>query len=267
MLDRYAKTRPVVWFPVSERDIRKYSPADELAALARDRYDADWIIHCDVDEFLCTSGVPLRAVLEQAEREGLTLISVPRRTMTGPLMKPGDTATAALTLRIDRTVGLTPAQLIDWNLPVPFAFLNVGNHLIVRASAFDRYGPGAHGGSVTSGGSDSIDGVYILHYAIRGFETLQTKVKDTASWLAINSHLEPTQCWHWRRWIHLSEQGLLWNDYEQQFVSPERARELVRDGTCAIDRTVADWLERRTPAATGGSTVWDRLTGLTRLWR
>jgi hypothetical protein len=266
LLDRYARTRPVVWFPVAERDIRKYSPADELAALARDRYHADWIIHCDVDEFLATSGAPLRAVLEQAEQAGLSLVSLPRRTMTGPLMKPGEKATAALTIRIDRTVGLTPDQLINWELPAPFAFLNVGDHLIVRASTFDRYGPGAHGGIATRGTSGSIDGVYIMHYAMRGFESLQAKVKMTKSWLAANSHLEPTQCWHWRRWIHLSEQGLLRQDYEQQFLSPEQARELVGNGTCAIDRTVADWLERRLPAS-GGSTMWDRVMSGIRLWR
>ena len=29
-------------------------------AMARDRYEADWIIYCDVDEFVCTHGKSLR---------------------------------------------------------------------------------------------------------------------------------------------------------------------------------------------------------------
>jgi len=266
LLDRYAKAGRVVWFPVTERDIRKYSPADELAALARDRYGADWIIHCDVDEFLSTSGVPLRDVLARAERDGQTLISVPRRTMTGPLMAPGQKATEALTLRIDSTVCATALAQVTWDLPVPFAFLDVGDHLIVRASAFERYGPGAHVGTVAWGRQGEIDGVYILHYAMRGFETLQAKVANTRSWLAANSHLPPGMCWHWRRWIHLSDQGLLRHDYEQQFVSPERGRELVCSAVCAIDRTVADWLERRSVAAMSATPRWrwlSKLTGLT----
>jgi len=260
LLDRYAKTKPVVWFPVSERDIRKYSPADELAALARDRYGADWIIHCDVDEFLSTSGVPLREVLARADDEGLSLISLPRRTMTGPVMKPGDKATDVLTLRIDKTVTPTPEQQVSWELPAPFAFLDVGDHLIVRASAFERYGAGAHVGTVTSGKSGTLDGVYIMHYAMRGFETLEKKVANTASWLAVNNHLAPGMCWHWRRWIDLSERGLLRKDYEDQFVTPARAAELVRDGICTVDRTVADWLERRSVMASGGSSIWGRLS-------
>src|SRR5262245_15936782 len=83
LLERYSKTHPVSWFPIQERDITKYSPADELAALARDKYGADWIIHCDADEFLCTSGHDLRSLLDRAEGDGVTLIDVPRRNVTG----------------------------------------------------------------------------------------------------------------------------------------------------------------------------------------
>ncbi len=245
ILERYSKTHPVVWYPVPERDITKYSPADELATLARDKYGADWIIHCDADEFLCTGGRDLRTLLAQADRDNLTLINVPRRTVTGSRLEPGQRATTELTLRIDQTVYLTLDQILSWNLPVPFVFVEVGGHLIVRASAFDRYGGGAHGATTTYGQSGSIDGLYILHYAIRDFESLRVKVDNTKSWLAANTHLEPTQCWHWRRWIHLNEQGLLRADYDQQFPSPDRAQELIATGACAVDRTVADWAERR----------------------
>ena len=60
VLEKYASTGRVVWFPLPERDMTKYSIADELAAMARDRYQADWIIYADVDEFVCTHGKSLR---------------------------------------------------------------------------------------------------------------------------------------------------------------------------------------------------------------
>ncbi len=41
LLDQYSRTGQVMWFPLPERDMTKYSPCDALAALARDRYDAD----------------------------------------------------------------------------------------------------------------------------------------------------------------------------------------------------------------------------------
>jgi glycosyl transferase family 2 len=260
ILERYAKTGRVVWYPVPERDITKYSPADELAALARDRYAADWIIHCDADEFLCARGGDLRGILARAHRDGFTMIDVPRRTMTGPVPQEGQRATEQLTLRIDRTVQPTPAQQVSWDLPAPFAFLDVGGHLIVRASAFERYGAGAHVGTTTTGKSGTLDDLYILHYAIRRFDSLEIKVANVESWLNANSHLPAGMCWHWRRWIHLSKQGQLRADYEQQFVSPARAEELVRDGTCVVDRTVADWLQQKTVAGRARQSIWSRLS-------
>ena len=80
--------------------------------MARDRYGADWIIYGDVDEFVCTHGKSLRTVLAESDRDGITLLNLPRRTMTGPLIPPGRRATEVLTLRIDRTVVPTAEQTI-----------------------------------------------------------------------------------------------------------------------------------------------------------
>ena len=33
--------------------------------------------------------------------------------------------------------------------------------------------------------------------------------------------------WHWRRWIHLHEQGRLREDYDEHFVSPAHAQQLI----------------------------------------
>jgi hypothetical protein len=252
LLERYARTRPVEWFPIEERDITKYSPADALAAMARDRYGADWIIHCDADEFLCTTGRDLRTVLAHARDTGITLIDVPRRTMTGPALEPGQRATQALTLRIDRTVVPTPEHQVTWELPAPFVFLDVGGHLIVRADAFARYGAGAHVGTTTHGTSATLDELYILHYAIRGYDSLRTKVRNTETWLQANQHLAPGMCWHWRRWIHLAEAGRLREDYDGQFVSGARARELVAQGICVVDESVTTWLAAREEKSSRG---------------
>ena len=245
LLDQYARTHPVKWFPLPERDMRKYSPPDTLAALARDRYDADWIVNCDADEFLCTGGADLRTILKKAEGDGLTLLTVPRRTMTGLPLQPGQRATQALTLRIDRTMEPTHEQQISWNLPAPFVFLEVGGHLVVRASALAEYGVGTHVATTTWGASGTSDELYILHYAVRGFESLRKKVHNIAAFLDINTHLSPGWGWHWRRWISLNEQGRLRDDYDQQFVSPERAQELIREGICVVDETVAEWIAKK----------------------
>ncbi len=250
LLDQYSKTHPVVWFPLPQRDLTKYSPADELAAIARDRYQADWLIHCDVDEFLCTRGADLRTILAQADKDGYTLLSVPRHGMTGAPLQVGQRATQGLTLRVDRQSEPTYEEQISGNLPAPFVFVKIAGHLVVRASALKEYGAGAEIATTTWGASGTSDQLYILHYPIRGFESLRTKVEHTADCLDENRHLPPGWGWHWRRWIRLYDEGRLKDDYDQQFVSPARAEELVREGICVVDDTIATWIAKnqRTPA-------------------
>jgi len=244
VLEEYASTGRVVWFPLPDRDMTRYSIADELAALARDRYHADWIIYADVDEFVCTNGRPVRAVLAEAELEGVTRLDIPRRTMTGPMIPPGRRATEVLTLRIDRTAVPTAEEQLGGELAMPFVFLEVGPHLALRAAALGAIGHGVHV-AVTTWGKSGTSDLYILHYAIRGYADFRHKVRNTEKWLADNPHLNPGWGWHWRRWIRLEKEGRLRQDYEQQFVSADRAEKLLRDGSCVVDTTIATWLGDR----------------------
>ncbi len=245
LLDQYAKTHPVVWYPLPERNLTKYLPADEMAALARDQYAADWIIYCDVDVFLCTGGADLRWVLADADNDGVTTLTVRRHNMTGLPLHNHQRATQALTLRIDRTVVANHEQQISWDFPVPFIFLDAGGHVAIRASAFAHYGAGVHLATTTWGTHRTSDRLYMLHYAIRGFESLQTKVQNTKAWISDNAHWSPHLAWHWRRWIRLEEEGRLREDYDAQFVSPEHAQQLLRDGTCISDMTIAEWIANK----------------------
>ncbi len=80
----------------------KYASDVVLATMARDQYDAEWIIQCDADEFLYSQGDDLRTILGNAKTGDFTMLSVPVRNMTGPPLQPGESAPQKLTLRIDR---------------------------------------------------------------------------------------------------------------------------------------------------------------------
>jgi hypothetical protein len=175
--------------------------------------------------------------------------------MTGPLIPPGRRATEVLTLRIDRTVMPTPEQTMSWDFPVPFAFLEVGGHVAIQAAAIGSFASGMHSAAVTRGTSATSD-LYILHYAIRGYQELRQKVRNAEKWLEDNPHLPLGWGWHWRRWIQLERAGHLREDYERQFVSTERANMLVADGTCAVDTTIAAWLAHRKTSPAAGARQW-----------
>ena len=242
-LDRLAGDERVVWFAAPERDMRKYRPGIALATLARDKYRADWIILCDADEFLCSGGRELRAVLHDAESRQISSLNVPCRNMTGPVLGPGRRAIEALTVRIDRPIIETGEEQLSGELHVPYIFIRHPPHTIVRAAAFLTYGPGGHYAEVSSGGTEDSNELQFLHYCVRGYDKFDAKIRNAADWLRDNTHLAPWWGWHWRRWIRLMQAGHLRQDYENQFVSPARAEQLVRDGTCAIDDTVACWIK------------------------
>jgi hypothetical protein len=251
ILESFADNQRVKWFTLPERDMRKYSAFVALATLAREQYGAEWIIQCDPDELLCPRGDDLRTILQKAKTADFTGLSVPVFNMTGRGIETTQRAVRELTLRIDRPVVETNQQQNSGELPVPYIFIRHPPKTIVCAAALLDYGPGSHYVTTTWGQSGEASQLMFLHYPIRGFAKLQKKVSNTAAWLDDNPHLPPEWGWHWRRWIRLDREGRLREDYNSQFVSPARAEELIRDGTCSIDETVAGWAERKEAQARG----------------
>jgi glycosyltransferase involved in cell wall biosynthesis len=242
VLDRFARTKRLTWYTLPERNMLKYNTSRVLAAMARERYEADWIVYCDTDEFLCPQGESLRTILGRAGDEGVTVLNVPRLNMTGPVPSAERRATQILILRIDRPLTATEEQIRTGILPVPHVFMKHLPKTVVRASALLEYGPGAHNASVSWGRSEHAADLKLLHYPFRRFEKFRKKVDNAAAWLHDNPHLDQGWGWHWRRLIKMDEHGLA-EEFERQFVSPEQAREFVRDGTCTADETVASWLD------------------------
>jgi len=249
ILESFSKTGRVWWSLAPEKNRLKYRPEETLVKMAIDQHAADWIIMNDVDEFLCSEGQGLRTVLQRAAADNVTAISVPCFNMTGPVLPSARRATETQTLRIDRPVDPPSEQLISGNLPVPYIFVRHPPKTIARALAFAEYGPGMHIVSTAWGNAGEFSALRFLHYPIRGFDKLQTKVSNAAAFFEENDHLEPWWSYHWRRWIRLSQGDRLREDYESQFLSPARAEELVRDGICTVDETIANWIKHKNSAA------------------
>ena len=240
ILKRLAYGPRIEWFAARERDMKKYRPGVALAELARDKHLADRIILSDVDQFTCCDGGDLRAVLSDASERQISCLNVPCFNMTGP-MPDGTRAIETLTFRIDRPVLVTAEEQLSGELRVPYIFIRHPPHTIVRAAAFVTYGPGGHFAQVSWGGTEDTDKLRSLHYCMRRYDKLDTKVRNAADFFRLNQHLEPWWGWHWRRWIRLMEVGRLRDDYETQFLSPALGQQPVRDGTFSIDDTVARW--------------------------
>jgi len=272
VLESFAKAGRVQWSVVPEKNRSKYRAEEMLAKMAIDHHKADWIIMSDVDEFLCPQGQELRRLLRRAAAKSVTAISVPCFNVTGPAFESARRATETLTLRIDRPVSPPDDQLISGDLPVPYIFIRHPPKTIARASAFVGYGPGMHTVVTAWGKTRAFPQLHFLHYPIRGFDRLAAKVAGAAAFFKENTHLEPWWCWHWRRWIRLNQEGRLREDYESQFLSPARVEELLRNGTCTVDETIANWIKNKSsparpnlrlthPVTRRLKSVWKGLTG------
>ncbi len=251
ILNSFANREQLRWFPTPEHYLTpepnplKYRASEVMAKMARDQYGADWIIMSDVDEFLCPQGDDLRANLQRAAANDVTAISIPCFNMTGPALESARRATETQTLRIDLPVIETLEQQLSGDLPVPYIFIRHPPKTIARASALVEYGPGAHHVTTAQGKTEQFPELRFLHYPVRGFDKFQTKITNVTAFFERNTDLEGRFGWHWRRWIRLNEEGRLRADYENQFVTPARAEELIRKGICTVDETVANWVKNK----------------------
>jgi glycosyl transferase family 2 len=236
-----AKSGSLSWSLQPRKNIDGYDPLTELAKTARDRFEADWIILLDADEFLCVTGEKLHDIVRTAGEEEIAVLTVPRFNMTGTLPASDQHYLEILNLRIDRPTAVSPETMISGDLGVPQVFAPINPKTIVRASRFVEYGAGAHTALTSRGNTGQRTELKIVHYPFRNFQAYEQKVENIVAFMAVNPHLPPGWGWHWRRFIRIREAGQLKAEYERQFVSPQRACELIHDQTCSIDDTLADW--------------------------
>ncbi|MEK6334560.1 MAG: glycosyltransferase family 2 protein [Acidobacteriota bacterium] len=263
VLDDFSRRGHLRWFPIPVKNFLHYRPTETLAQIARERYYADWVILTDVDEFLCPLGDDLRTVLQRARTENISAIRVPCFNMTGPLMTK-KRATRTQILRIDRAVPTTFEQLVSGDLPSPFIFVQHPPKTIVRADALDEYAPGGHDVKTTWGNISESSEFRILHFPMRGFDKFEQKVRNAIAFFQANDHYEDWWAWHWRRWIRFYEAGRLREEYENQFISAARAEELISQGICSIDRTIADWIDNKNKSVIYRLNNWGPMARLRR---
>jgi len=244
VLDEYARRGLVKWFVLPERDMRKYNSGDTAVHMLLE-LGAEWIIQCDGDEFLQLASQDLRETMQSAKEQSHTVINISCFNMTGPLKEGGDAPLRHLTLRIDRPKLEMSAERISDDLPVPYVFIQHPIKAITYAPAYKAFAPGSHGAKTEWGTTVHPTDLCFFHYPFRGFDVFEQKIRNATKWLQDNPHLPPWWGWHWRRWIRLHEAGLLRNDYEAQFVTPELAQVLIDEGTCSLQLAVATWAQAR----------------------
>jgi hypothetical protein len=206
-----------------------------MARMAAKRFDADWVINNDADEFWASRTGSVRTALEAMPREAECL-AVPRFDMA-PARDPYARFFEAMVMR------LTSGETVHGYQPPPKAchraFPDVtvadGNHHVNRK------------GSRMPERSDHP--LEIVHYPLRNLAQIERKVRQGAEALEANPRLPPSTTSHWRRlyrdyFVH----GRLGDYYDEQAPTAEQIAERVANGTLAEDTRMRDALRRVDPA-------------------
>lgn len=206
-----------------------------MARLAIEEHGADWLIHCDADEFWWPTDGNLK---EHFER-------LPQNTKA---------------LEVSRS-NFLPPPLISTPSRMPF----YQTQLIRERQSFNALGhplPGKichralHGVSVSDGNhSVFVDGqplnafptnnIKILHYPIRSLSQLERKIRDGAQALMRNTRIAKETGDSWRKlYQKYGEEGTLEMYYKSLILDPYQIAARLAGGSLIHDRRLLDALLR-----------------------
>lgn len=194
-----------------------------MARMAYNERNADWVIHCDADEFWWPSRGDLASWLS-AIPDAYGVVSVPLFDFV-PVLAETREVQNRMAVRRRRRGKVKVAHRGD-----PQVSVAQGNHRLDTTS-HERY-PGA-------------PGAIIFHFPARSYRQFETKVVNGGAALARNTELPYESGQHWRRLYSLFQEGRL-QEYYRQEVMFGRARLLrgLVTRQVVVDRRLHRYLDK-----------------------
>lgn len=205
-----------------------------MARMAAKRFDADWVINSDADEFWLSRSGSLRDALQAAPREARSL-AVPGFDMLPPA-RSGEKFFEAMVIRGagGRTLHGAPSVPKICHRGYSDVRVAEGNHHIKRRGAL-----------VPAYRDHPLE---ILHFPLRSAAQFERKVRQGAKALLANPTLDDGIGAHWR-WLHHNyPPAELAAYYDERVPDPDRISAGLADGRFAEDTRVRDALRHVDPA-------------------
>lgn len=218
-----------------------------MARLAVDRYQADWVIHSDVDEFWLPQAAPdLKAAFREVSAE-VEAIRVERSNFPPMPELPGDDRPFWKRMVIRERASL---NAVGRPLPPKVCHRRIrgievvqGNHEVVRD------------GNPLSQPSDALQ---ILHFPLRSCAQFENKIRNGGAAYQRNRELPREIGITWRRLYERYQSEGLQAYYAGETLSEPQATEGLRDGSLLFDFRLCDALRGRVADLPGVSTAGER---------
>jgi hypothetical protein len=206
-------------------------------------------LFCDPDELLVLPAMDARKdVPSDLGGEGISGWKVPRSNMTckrslAVACQDEMHALSALLYRAGGTRRKNPADLIgERRLEPAWIFTQLPPKILVRLSDTTAIKAGDHTAAVRDTELVAApEGAYILHYPFRSLQAFQKKIVMAQQDFAANPNRPPNSAWQIQRWIRLSEERLLHNEYFEQFPDDEDFGRRLAEGSLQEDTKIANF--------------------------
>lgn len=223
--------------PINPTDLHR-----ALIARAKERFQAEWILKLDADEFWCVQGDNLPILTEMADA---SCVQLKRRNFiwpksSAPSEAPFTPAQLADMFVMSRPVLVTAGSRGGWQGP-PLNFTRVGPKCLARASEIDVFSPGGHAALDHQGqelkSHQTCQG-FVAHYWYSTAGRLMSKARFArAVQNTLLAELPPMSAWQWRWWsgFDVEDVAPYQRELDQQFPEFElfeRLKALGRIATC-----------------------------------
>ena len=208
-----------------------------MAQMAAKRFDADWVINNDADEFWLSRHGTVRAALERVPRD-VECLSVPRFDMA-PARDPGAKFFEAMLVRLaaGESIHGTPLRPKACHRAHPDIRVADGNHHVQRR------------GERLAGRSDHP--LEILHFPLRSAAQFERKIRQGTAALRANTRVTAGTGAHWQQIYHdHASDGGLGDYYSDRAPTREQIAAGLASGKFIEDTRVRDALRQidATPA-------------------
>jgi hypothetical protein len=187
-------------------DYRQGPWVNRMAAMARERFGAEWILNNDADEFWRPPpGADLKSALAGRSAD---MLVCPRVNMicARESLGRGPWAETLVWRRRDPPPLRTPRDPLRDPLPAPFFYHALPAKVLVRARGLREVRKGAHWADYAGGGGRAEPcGIVIHHFPLRSAAAFARSVERIGRAVRADPSLPPEASWKYRRWLAMLE--------------------------------------------------------------
>ena len=227
VLVAYEKKGLLYLIDEKQQDHSQSKWVNRMSKVAFQDFGADFIFHCDADEFWFPKSGDLKTEIKNSSADVLyvNLINVLLENKDGNEKFPED-ANYAVVNPIETTNYEEDSKSEKFYLfkyPPKVIFKTKSDFLKVTEGNHDVE-------NINDKKSDLSKDITIYHFPVRGKDHFFRKVKNGGAALESNKELDKSVGWHWRRWYSSYKQGKLEEEYQNLILSKGKIEILKKRG-------------------------------------